>query len=729
MVVWTLLLAAAWGAAQGPSTTPATLPTADQIKLVQKSLEILKSPKNPLDTRKTMAGVLMDNMEVPQAYEGLAKVLADPKDRQGRLAVMEAIAERVNPDRRFIGPLIELLLTGDMELQRSAAGAIGRYRDRKLTAELREIAAGPKRPLAQRLAAIQALGKMHVKDNVRILIDLMKASQKDKPARREITLACAEGLRELTRFDYRTNIEAWEQYWQENRSKTAEQWLEAQLSLLDNTLTRKLELTEKALVNTTTKLILASKNEADRTKAIQTYLTGELLPFRLAAIGVLSNLLVQNKDLPEELRKTVRERIFDTNPQIRQKCAYILRESNDAKAVPNMLKQLDKEDEPTVKRELLIALGQLGQPQPELLNKIIQHLTSPLEPVAIGAADAIGRVFRTHKGKVPGPVKDQAVAAVLKRYQTSEEQQTQLKQQLLAGMAIITDVRFLPEFKRALAGTNPDLRRGGVEGLRQLRDPKQVNLLLEHIADSDPAVRADIASALAELTDDPSIVQKLVDRINPSVEKDDAVRQFTWNAIIDMIARWPLGKQLKWAEQLLGGNNHLTEDHKKTLTNKLAEQINAQSGSWQAKQKIDAFTTFARLALKTSRPADAIKYLRRAVEAAKPAGDPAAIKIATDAAEHILNMTPNKPSADVAAQFLNGMAGLLNGQQLQTLTDKFVQALQKRSDRTQLLHFINGLSKELRNVLPKTALARLEELRRPKPATKPASTQPAKPGK
>jgi HEAT repeat protein len=160
----------------GAAAAEAPAQVLDSNKIIQGPLKILKSPTNPLETRKTAAGIMMD-LEIPEAKRQLLNIICDQSDKQARLAVIEAIADRDEPYPEFLPPLVDILLAGETDLQTAATKALGSYRNNnKLTKQLICIAGDTKRPASQRLAAIDTLGKMRSETTVEALIKFMEAA-------------------------------------------------------------------------------------------------------------------------------------------------------------------------------------------------------------------------------------------------------------------------------------------------------------------------------------------------------------------------------------------------------------------------------------------------------------------------------------------------------------------------------------------------------------------------
>ncbi len=703
-----ILLFGALPAVAATTQTPAQ--ALDSNKIIQGHLKILKSPTNPLETRKLAAGLLMD-LEVPGSKEQLLKILCDASDKQARLAVIEAIADRDEPASEFQSPLVEILLAGETDLQAAASKALGSFRNNpKLTKQLIGIAGDTKRPASQRLPAIDTLGKMRSETTVEALIKIMEAAL-SYPAgeQNEFENACGKSLTEITRVDLGANLGAWKTWWEKNRRKTKDQWLESQLDVVINEnreLKKRLEQTETALIERLGQLFRSgSTNDADRIKIIQGYLAGSLPAERRAGLVLLTEFISPKQPIPPALGPAIRDLIDDTDPQVRKSCAKVVGESQDHLAVADLLKQLEVETDFTVKQAILVALGQLGDKS--LLDIFIQQLNSPVEPVSIGAIRGLTKYFQNQK-KFSDSQKNQLIQALLKRYQQANDDQIQLKQEILATMGIIGDYRFQQLFEKELTtGTSPDLRLYAARGLAKLGYEKLVDILIKQLNDPDPGVRAELAGGIADLTSDPHAVEMLLAHTNPNIETVPQVRQNTWNAILAMVKKWRIDEQLQWANKLTLMNDSITQDQMAALADALGTQIQDQSAALPTDQRIGLLINLGKFLLKTPRAEDAVKYFRQVISLGKQLAPEEPLKFA----QKILNELFQMPATDIIiAQYFNNLLGVLEPDQLETMINRLLDWADHAANAKSAVKICRYLSKDLLNSIPDNLRTRLMNL-------------------
>ncbi|NLE29332.1 MAG: HEAT repeat domain-containing protein [Phycisphaerae bacterium] len=692
-------------------------------KNIQAYIKILKTPTNPLETRKMIAGFLLD-ANTPDAHDHLLKILSDPTDTQARLAVIDAISDRDTPPEIFIEPLMNILLGTDPELQSAAAGALSRFRnkDLNLTDKLIQIASDPKRLAAQRIPAIEALGKIRTKETVGAILAIMEKAPENKNDQSEIESACAKSLRELTRVDLGINLSAWKLWWEQNENKTTEQWLESQLDVIINEnreLKKRYEQTENKLIETLGQLYrVNSTSETDRNKVLLSYLAGPLPAERRAGLQILMTLISPKQQVAPELQRAVRDLIDDPDPSVRAECAKALAASNDRQAVDSVWKQMEAETDPAVKQVLLLAIGQLGDKT--FLQKLIQHLNSPLETTSTGSAKAIAKIFQNQKD-LPPDLKDLTIQSLITRYQQINDDQPAFKQGLLATMTdeYVADIRFLQIFKNELASPNPEIRRFAARGIASLRDEKLATLLIDQLNDAEPAVRAELATGIASLTSDPKAVEALLTRINTGGEKDTQVRQITWNAILLMIKRWTIDQQIEWADKRTSPTHTITPEQLASLTDLILNQVTDQAPTWPADRKISVMVHCGSFLLKTPRDEDAPKYFRQAISASRQLSTDKSLKLADD----ILNTLLASTTSDVIiVQYLDSLKNLLDQKQLEIIITHFADWASQPINKPIANAVVQDLSPEFLAGLPEKLQFQLKQLTQgAATATKPAT--------
>ena len=698
-----------------------TISSDRQEKVIESQLQILTSPQSSLETRKISAGLLID-LNVKDATVKLKQLLDESPDVQCKLAIMQAIAERNEPPAIFIDSLLKILLNGNPDLQRSASVALGRYRNAKLTKTLVEIAKDSKKPINQRLAAIETLGYTRTKSAVEALINLMDKTAGANPNNQAITSACAVSLYQLTRMRFGTRVDKWKKWWSTIASKSPTQWLETQLDLLmkeNRKLRVKLNQTEQELINNTIELFrIYPQNEADKIKFLQKRLTSNISADKQAALAILHTILVQGQSIPKQLELAIRNLISDEDSNVRLACAKLLQETGDKKAIPVLVDQLSKETNPLVKKNMLIALGSMGDEK--LLDKLIDQLNSPLEPVSSGAAQAIAKIFQNKK--ITGKLRDKTVKALLERYKKLLPRNSQLKAELLHTMAIIADKRFIDIFTDALQSPNAGLRLDAVRGLTSIGGESVVELLLNQLNDSEPGVRAKIASGIADITSDPHAVEILLSRVNPNIEKDAQVRQATWNAVLVMVKSWPFEKQLKWAKQLTMRSDKISEEQMLELVELLNSQIPDVAPNWSVKQKVDTFVAFGDLLMSAKLPDESIKYYRQAIISANQVLSEKPLKLAEKILRKLLGSSQD---GTAEAEFINDLSGILNRKHFRKVIDDFIIWAGKKENLKAARNIAKHFSKQMKNILTEHQKIVIERIIKGLPTTAPTTRRVA----
>jgi len=723
----TVLLSFVWMQTAISSNVSNSGGSLESNKSLQRPLKILKSLNNPLDARKEAAAMILELRDKkkdldPQAKEQLLKVLDAPTDKQARLAVINALSEMDSPYNDFVQPLFNILLTGDPDLQTATQGILSRYRDKKLKVpeRLLEIANDPKKPLPQRVAVIETLGKFRDKAIVGALIRLMETASTVPGDRNEIQNACAKSLKNLTRADYGVNPAEWKHWWNINSSRSTVQWLENQLDVVINEnrdLKQRLEQTETEVVNMAIQLFrVASPNEADRIKVVQTYLAGAVPAQRRAGLELLTTFISPKQPIPPALKPAIRDLIDDPDPQVRKACAKALGESGDHESLDSIRKQLKVETDDEVKKSILVAIGQLGDRTQ--LDVLIQQLNSDSEQISVGSAQALANIFQNQK-KISEAQKDQVINALRDRYKRTTDEQPLLKQEMIRAMGIIHDFRFHDTFEYELLNNpTPLIRLFAARGLANLNDDKDYKLLADQLKDSDPGVRAEVATGIASLTCDPEAVKTLLTRTNPNFEKDNQVRLRTWDAILVMIKRWPLDQQLKWANDLSMQKESISREQMAALAEVIGNEINEETTAYPPDRKAEILIYFGKFLLENYYAEDSVKYFRQAISTSKQLSPEKPMERA-DQIFNIYKKTSNCESS--FALYLSSLAGLLEPDQVESIMTTFLDWAQPIPNHKAAAKVCYDLSPELLNSVSDSVREKLEDMAKTyNPQTSPA---------
>jgi len=698
-----------------PAESPATEPQIDLA--FETRLKMLRNPNNPLETRRLAADMLID-MKRPQATAALLEILKEQGDSEAQLAVIEALAGRNDPMEAFLQPLVNIVLAGDAELKNPAINALAGFRNPAVVHQLTSYAADATQPTLKRLSAIEALGslRIHAKDAAEALVRLLE------DASDEVRGASVRALANLTGKRFASDVKAWKSWWREVHATDDQHWLLQQIRLLtrkDRSDAEQLRKTEEALIKALVQLNrIAPKNVTETSRIVQEYLASDLPALRRAAVQLIKNQQLAGQTVDAATLAALRKLILDPNPAVRYEAVTVIADSGDQEAVALLIEQLDKKaDSAAVREAMLVALGQLGQEA--VLPKVLEHLQSPLAPVASGAAKAIEKIFRADQIG-PGPRRHTA-EALLQRYELAGPEQVALRSNLLSAMAAVADITFEPLFRQALQADRPDLRFYAARGIGALGRPELAPLLARNLDDPNPGVRAELAGGLARLTSEDRFVVALVARLDPDIETDKQVQQVTWQAIREMISRWPLSKQMQWAKQLTQARQILTDQRKTELFDYLAAQLQAAGPNLAAEQRIKLARALGFLLADTNGMTKALKQFRQAVQWASESADHDAGKLAAGIAQTMIDQGKPLP---LLQGFLAQCAGQLDGPQLvpmaRMLADRMDQLRQAQNP---------SAANRLRQAMPKPFLEALPEATRrrlsPPQATQPVETPAA----
>ncbi len=151
--------------AQGPQPTPETSETdtvaelsPEQIEQLDRHRQIITDTQADSKSRRLMAESLLQ-LDFTARNDLAIELLSTPG---ASIAICEAIVSvgTKDPellDPRLIDPLLDLLDVDDADLSFKAALALSAFRDGNVAQRLGQIASDANRPIAQRIAAVEAL--------------------------------------------------------------------------------------------------------------------------------------------------------------------------------------------------------------------------------------------------------------------------------------------------------------------------------------------------------------------------------------------------------------------------------------------------------------------------------------------------------------------------------------------------------------------------------------------
>lgn len=526
---------------QTPQTQPAEpLTTADQARL-DDLLNLIQGP-NSLQARATGVRELL-RQNWPGTSSRLAAILGGA-DEHASIAVATALADlpqHLHP--QYVDPLVAMVVSQNPAVRTAAGNALAAYRDGGVVAKLRTLVLDRDRSDSDRLAAINALGRMMQREAMGALVE---AIAEPPPA---VSTAALEALEQALAMDFADNPAAARAWWAESKDLSVVQWQQRQIERLvrsERETVRRVEVLETRLVKTLRDAYLRAA-ENDRATLLLTMLADPLAAVRLLGLDLAQSLLSEGKQLPPEIAAEARNLLSDTQAGVREAAARVVASLRDTSDEPRFIALLDGEPDADVRAALINALGYLGT---DAAAEVLLKLFAAQDPTtAAAAAGAVGRL--AERGVLDDQTRENVAAALLDAFEKSRSDQPTVRERIIWAMSQVADPRFAPIFVRALqVDEAASVRQAATRGIAALGDPELASSLLPMARDADLGVRQTAVAALAQLAVTDEHLQALWERLTPPDEPDANIRQLAWRGVARVLRERKPEEIIVWIERL-----------------------------------------------------------------------------------------------------------------------------------------------------------------------------------
>ncbi len=492
----------------------------------------LGDPDRSLKTRIEAAELLLTR-DYPQAATTLGEVLNDAGNRQGQIAVAEAIARQAAERGVFVEPLMKMLTGKEPSVREPAARALVTFKNHGVTDRLVAIATDAQRDRAVRLVAIGTLQRVLDKRAVDALIGLL---DDDDAAVRDAAVDALEKLTNIRTFD--GDVTRWREWWRRNKDRDRSEWLAdlaESLGRANAALQAENDLLRDRLMRATADLYAATPPQA-QDELLLSLLRDPLPAVRLTGAKLTDRRLQGGGKVPDAVRAQVRGMLADADPRVRESAALLLANLGDGQAAAALLERLDAEEVAAARAAVLTALGQLRDPA--AVPAILREIDSRYEPVAAAAANALARVAAANP--LDAETRAKASEALTGRYEQADrsEDGARLREALLVAMSYLGDKSLASVLEGALKDSAATVRLAAVNGLAQLGASDSAPAVAPLAGDPDRGVRRAAIVALKTLGG-VSQLAAILQRTDPAVEPDADVRQQAWDATMDILAKAP----------------------------------------------------------------------------------------------------------------------------------------------------------------------------------------------
>jgi len=513
----------------------------------QKQLEINRDSlfNSPSESMRVNTAMVMLYSSNAMSRQVLLEALQQNENAGARVAVCRALSQTRVESRPlagkdvFIEPLMSILKEADTQQASLVSEACLIFNYKVIGPHLEVLAQDVSAPASGRLNAINALQLQPYSSAATTILAL--ADDADKT----IGQAAKDAL------DY---MQARGVYIAELQNKSKDEflrdWLMGQEERMRQERTQKalwVELFFKAIDQLYTNI--GDKNIQQRADFLITHLQAPQTERTLWALNKVYEWRLKPEAIPEGLTPVLVGLVSSGNRSVRLEAARQLSYMGRLESAPDLLVQLDTEEDDEVRTELFTALGAAcksallnggipGDTKTKILNWAARFLGESDATKAIKGADVVGKLLE--KNGLPAEDIDKYLGLLKTRY--GQSQANTLRAELLRVMAALCADRsacrgearmhFRAIFERAIEDETDRVREEAVLGLTNVDKVLALNALRIGVAkEENPRIRARIIELASEVGDAQDL-QWLVPNVG-----SDRETEASWRTILKILAR------------------------------------------------------------------------------------------------------------------------------------------------------------------------------------------------
>ena len=430
---------------------------------------------------RTSAVISLLGLNLSSVYDSLIDILENSDNDDVRISLIKAFGF-AGDDSRALDCIIDLLTSENEEVRVASADALGNIRTKKAIEEMADILLDNRKPIESRILVTGALAKTRSREAVEPLINILETDNND------LQIAAHNALVEITKQSNGKVKSFWQEWWDRNKVKTREQWLEDIVDKLEEGFKKLKEensLLRDDIVEKTIKILKKNK-ESDSAKPLIDALNSEYQTVRIYAAGELAN----HKD-PEVVKIFV-DLISDDDTEIRVLAVNVLGKIGGVSELKNLISAL-QDKETRVRESAVKSLGKLGKK--EAVFDLLSALSDPANSVVCAAAEALGEL------KV-----DEAVEPLISLFSNKDPK---IRESAIVALGKFQDNRAIDPLINSLKDKDERVRWYAADTLGKTGAKKAVMPLIALLADESARVRESTAAALG-LIGDESAVEPLI---------------------------------------------------------------------------------------------------------------------------------------------------------------------------------------------------------------------------
>ncbi len=525
--------------------------------------------ENTLEARKIGVRTLL-RIGAPEALDRLAQILADntPGNGAARSVICGVLASSEAPPDRLLAPLVNLVGEAKGPALESAQAALAAYPLASAQKALCDPGRDASQPVARRVALIEMIGRLGEDYAAAgVLAELLS----DGDA--AIRAASLSAFSRMTGVDFEDGASA-KSWWRERSGLGELQWLMRSNHRRREEI-RALKSQRETLVS---RLVTAYRNEflalpeKAQGERLVSFLKDDVVEIRRLGLDLIAAMIIDQKDVPPEVRAVVTTLLSDAAPDIRQRAAVTAGNLRISGAFDVMIEALKTEPNARVRVAIAGAIGRLDDLR--AIAPLVACLSSQDRDILVETAQSLGSLAR--RGHADGPTTESVATAMAARYGELPREDVELCDKFLRAMSRIGAESLRPLFEAEVAaGRAPAIRSAAIAGLASYDNGGIAELLAGLLADSDAAVRGAAAHGLGRCGRTIAHFDALFERTKADKESDAAVRDKSWEAAQSLYSRLSADARL----QVLAA---LSDDSDAEIQRRRAALARALKGDRQA---------------------------------------------------------------------------------------------------------------------------------------------------
>jgi HEAT repeat protein len=479
---------------------------------------------------RTSAIISLLGLNIPTVYDSLIDILKNSENDDVRISLIKAFGF-AGDDNRALDCMIDLLTSENEAMRIASANALGNIRTENAIKEMIGVLLNTRKPIESRILITGALAKTHPREAVEPLISLLESDNND------LRIAAHDALVEITKQSNGKAKSFWQEWWDRNKVKTREQWLEDIVDKLEEGF-KKLKAENSQLrdeiVEKTIK-ILKTRKEKDDIRQLTDAIKSEYQAVRIFAAGELAN----HKD-PEVVKIFV-DLISDDDPEIRILAVNVLGDIGGVSELKNIISAL-QDKEISVRESAARALGKLGKE--EVAYDLLSALSDPANIVVCAAAESLGELRVA-----------EAVEPLISLFSNEDPK---VRESAIVAIGKFQDKRAIDPLINALNDDAERVRWYAADSLGKTGSRQAVPHLITLLSDESARVRESTATALGQIGDESAVeplIKLLEDRDNRVAEKAAdvllSIECESFELLDSIVNAFYAGKDYKRAKEIL----------------------------------------------------------------------------------------------------------------------------------------------------------------------------------